>query len=126
MKKKVLCVCVKNTCRSVMMAEFLKKELGDEFIVESAGVCERCTGRPAGEYVIYCMKEKGVDISGHESRHAGDLNLSLYSHIVCADGVELDPMVLFLSGFKGEVITMDDSMPDPRGAGLLVHQARRG
>jgi len=81
--KKVLCVCFGNTCRSPMMQALLQKRLGDEFQVESAGIRQGCAGQTANEHSILCMQERGIDLTKHQSRWVGDLNLTQYSHIIC-------------------------------------------
>jgi protein-tyrosine-phosphatase len=45
--QQVLCVCVGNISRSPMMSELLQRELGDGFVVQSAGLDKNLAGRPA-------------------------------------------------------------------------------
>jgi protein-tyrosine phosphatase len=73
MMEKVLCVCVGNISRSPMMQAVLQQHLGASFLVESAGVHKELAGRPANDRSVACMKERGVDLSGHISRWIGDL-----------------------------------------------------
>lgn len=65
-KQKVLILCTGNSCRSHMAEGILRHVAGDLFDVYSAG------SKPAG-YVhpvgIEVLKEIGIDISGHESKH---------------------------------------------------------
>lgn len=65
-KQKVLILCTGNSCRSHMAEGILRHMAGDLFDVYSAG------SKPAG-YVhpvgIEVLKEIGIDISGHESKH---------------------------------------------------------
>ncbi len=65
----VLILCTGNSCRSHMAEGILRHAAGDLFEVHSAG------SKPAG-YVhpgaIRVMKEIGIDISGHTSKHMGD------------------------------------------------------
>lgn len=69
------------------MQALLQNELGDEFVVESAGVSPKAgTGEPANEHSILCMSERGIDISKHVSRWVHALNMREFSHIVCVDG----------------------------------------
>ena len=68
MMEKVLCVCVGNISRSPMMQALLQQHLGEAFRVESAGVSRELSGRPANHRSVACMKERGVDLSGHVSR----------------------------------------------------------
>jgi len=66
MKPTVLILCTGNSCRSHMAEGILSKTAGDLLDVRSAG------SKPAG-YVhpkaIEVMKEVGIDISGHRSKH---------------------------------------------------------
>jgi len=66
MKPKVLILCTGNSCRSHMAEGILRAEAADLIDVYSAG------SRPAG-YVhpkaIQVLKEIGIDISHHHSKH---------------------------------------------------------
>ncbi|MBL4575465.1 MAG: arsenate reductase ArsC [Opitutaceae bacterium] len=65
-KPKVLIICTGNSCRSHMAEGILQNAAGDLFEVSSAG------SNPAG-YVhpkaIEALKEIGIDISQHTSKH---------------------------------------------------------
>jgi arsenate reductase len=65
-KRKILILCTGNSCRSHMAEGILRNVAGDLFEVFSAGA------KPAG-YVhplaIEALKEIGIDISGHTSKH---------------------------------------------------------
>ncbi len=65
----VLILCTGNSCRSHMAEGFLRAAAGDILDVQSAG------SKPAG-YVhplaIQVMKEVGIDISGHHSKHMNE------------------------------------------------------
>ncbi len=65
-KPKVLILCTGNSCRSHMAEGILRDSAGDLFDVFSAG------SKPSG-YVhplaIEVLREIGIDISGHESKH---------------------------------------------------------
>ncbi|PAW75053.1 MAG: low molecular weight phosphatase family protein [Opitutia bacterium Tous-C5TDCM] len=69
MKPTVLILCTGNSCRSHLAEGLLRAAAGDLFDVQSAG------SKPAG-YVhpmaIGAMKEVGIDISGHRSKHMND------------------------------------------------------
>jgi arsenate reductase (thioredoxin) len=69
MKPHVLILCTGNSCRSHMAEGILRAAAGDLIDVHSAG------SKPAG-YVhpkaIQVMKEIGVDLSSHTSKHMND------------------------------------------------------
>ncbi|PAW91413.1 MAG: low molecular weight phosphatase family protein [Opitutia bacterium Tous-C4FEB] len=69
MKPTVLILCTGNSCRSHLAEGLLRAAAGDLFDVQSAG------SKPAG-YVhpmaVGAMKEVGIDISGHRSKHMND------------------------------------------------------
>ncbi len=66
MKPTVLILCTGNSCRSHLAEGILRAAVGDSLNVQSAG------SKPAG-YVhplaIQVMKEIGIDISVHHSKH---------------------------------------------------------
>ena len=68
--KKVLFVCIENSCRS-QMAEGLSKLYGKEIFLSYSG-----GSRPSGKInpmAIEVMKEIGVDISSQRSKGFNDL-----------------------------------------------------
>ena len=65
-KPTVLILCTGNSCRSHMGEGFLRAAAGELIDVQSAG------SKPAGHVhplAIQVMKEVGIDISGHRSKH---------------------------------------------------------
>jgi arsenate reductase (thioredoxin) len=68
-KPTILVLCTGNSCRSHLGEGLLRAAAGDLFNVVSAG------SKPAG-YVhplaIVAMKEIGIDISGHTSKHMNE------------------------------------------------------
>jgi arsenate reductase len=68
-KPTVLILCTGNSCRSHLAEGLLRAAAGDLFIVASAG------SKPAGyvhPFAIAAMKEIGIDISAHRSKHMND------------------------------------------------------
>jgi arsenate reductase len=96
MKPTILVLCTGNSCRSHLAEGILSAALGDSFVVQSAG------SKPAG-YVhplaIQVMKEIGIDISGHRSKHLDEfLNQPIETVItVCGKADQACPM------FPGQV-----------------------
>lgn len=91
MKPNVLILCTGNSCRSHIAEGILRAAAGDLIEVHSAG------SKPAG-YVhpkaIQVMKEIGIDISGHTSKHMNDfLNQKIDTVItVCGNADQACPM----------------------------------
>lgn len=135
--EKVLCVCVGNISRSPMMQAVLQTQLGDAFVVESAGLTKELAGRPANHRSVACMLEHSIDLSSHKSRFIGDLDLTHYRWIVCvgheeaarvraalgahtahvivangAAGGILDPYELGMEGYRECLALLDRVMPD--------------
>ena len=90
-KPKVLILCTGNSCRSHLAEGILHAAAGDLIDVHSAG------SKPAG-YVhpkaIEVMKEIGIDISDHTSKHMNDfLNQKVTTVItVCGNADQACPM----------------------------------
>lgn len=95
-KPTVLILCTGNSCRSHMAEGFLKAAAGDIFDIQSAG------SKPAG-YVhplaIQVMKEVGIDISTHRSKHLDEFLKQPIETVVtvCGNADQACPM------FPGQV-----------------------
>jgi len=65
---KILVLCTGNSCRSQMAEGFFRHYGGDKIEVKSAGL------EPKGvnPIAIKVMKEVGIDISGHTSKHLNE------------------------------------------------------
>ncbi len=108
-KPLVLILCTGNSCRSHLAEGILRKAAGDLVEVQSAG------SDPSG-YVhpmaIQVMKEIGIDISGHHSKHMNDfLNRNVRTVItVCGNADQACPM------FPGQVNRHHWGFDDPAHA----------
>lgn len=109
MKPSILILCTGNSCRSHMAEGILSAAAGDLVEVHSAG------SKPAG-YVhpkaIQVMKEIGIDISDHESKHMHDfLGQKVDTVItVCGNADQACPM------FPGQVNRHHWGFDDPAHA----------
>ena len=65
-KPTILILCTGNSCRSQLAEGVLRHAAGDRFEVASAG--SKPTGR-VHPLAIAVLKEIGIDISGHRSKH---------------------------------------------------------
>jgi arsenate reductase len=108
-KPKVLILCTGNSCRSHMAEGILHAAAGDLVEVHSAG------SKPAGfvhPKAIQVLKEIGIDISGHTSKHMNDfLDREITTVItVCGDADAACPM------FPGQVNRHHWGFDDPAHA----------
>jgi arsenate reductase len=108
-KSNVLILCTGNSCRSHLAEGILRAAAGDLVEVHSAG------SKPAG-YVhpkaIQVMREIGLDISGHTSKHMNDfLHRKITSVItVCGNADQACPV------FPGQVHRHHWGFADPAHA----------
>jgi len=105
--KKVLFVCVENSCRS-QMADGFAKVLGKGKIESySAG------SRPSGKVnpdAIKIMQETGIDISGAESKGFQDLGVKEFDYVITMGCKDICPIV----PAKRHI---DWQIDDPKGRG---------
>ena len=135
MPKKILFVCTGNTCRSPLAEGLLKKMAQDSLIpleVQSAGLAA-FAGVPATPEAVEAAKEKGVDISAHQSQPLGK-NLVMESDMIVTMTVKhkemivkkmppLEPKVSLLSELAGEGAV---DVEDPVGHPLEVYRQVAG
>jgi arsenate reductase (thioredoxin) len=90
MKKRILILCTGNSARSQMAEGLLRHDAGDRFEVESAGT------RPGHvrPEAIAVMKELGIDISGHRSKHVQEFEHQSFDYVltVCDNAKETCPV----------------------------------
>lgn len=105
----ILILCTGNSCRSHLAEGLLRKFIGDDYRVASAG------SKPAG-YVhplaIRAMAEIGIDISSHHSKHLDEfLSQDVETVItVCGKADQVCPM------FPGQVNRHHFPFDDPAHA----------
>jgi protein-tyrosine-phosphatase len=133
--KKVLFVCTGNTCRSPIAEGLLKKMAQDHQIpldVQSAGFAAFAGVPPASEAVEAC-REKGIDISGHQSQPLSkslvmesDLILTMtgkHKEMIVKKMPALEPKVSLLSEFAG---SRTEDVEDPVGQPLESYRKTLG
>jgi arsenate reductase len=108
-KPTILILCTGNSCRSHLAEGVLRAALGDGFDVQSGG------SKPAG-YVhplaVEVMKEIGIDISGHRSKHMNEFLKGPVETVitVCGNADQACPM------FPGQVNRYHWGFDDPAHA----------
>jgi protein-tyrosine phosphatase len=123
--EKVLCVCLGNISRSPMMQAVLQHLLGTAYQVESAGISKELAGRSANHRSVSCMKERGIDLTGHVSRWIGDLDLARYRWIVCVGRAEADKILALPGADPAQLIIANEDqggIPDPYEFGLAGYR----
>ena len=105
MKKRVLILCTGNSARSQMAEGLLEHDAGDRFEVESAGTKP---GRVRPE-AIAVMKELGIDISGHRSKHVNEFQGQSFDYVltVCDNAKESCPV------FPSDAKRIHNAFEDP-------------
>jgi arsenate reductase (thioredoxin) len=105
MKERVLILCTGNSARSQMAEGLLRHEAGVRFEVQSAGT------RPAQvrPEAITVMKELGIDISGHRSKHVNEFKGQAFDYVltVCDNAKESCPV------FPGQTKRIHKAFEDP-------------
>ena len=104
-KKRVLILCTGNSARSQMAEGLLRHDAGDRFEVESAGT------RPSQvrSEAVAVMRELGIDISGHRSKHVDEFAGQAFDYIltVCDNAKESCPI------FPSGATTIHHNFEDP-------------
>jgi len=114
-KKKILFVCVENSCRSQMaqgLANNFYKEAIDAY---SAG------SRPSGKInpdAIEVMKEIGIDISKQGSKGFGDLPVKDFDYVITLGCKDVCP-------FFPAKASREWTIPDPKGKDIEFFRKTR-
>jgi len=105
MKKSVLILCTGNSARSQMAEGLLAHDAADRFAVESAGTKPGHV-RPEA---IAVMKELGIDISSHRSKHVDEFQGQHFDYVltVCDNAKGSCPF------FPGESKRLHKAFDDP-------------
>jgi arsenate reductase len=105
---KILFICQHNSGRSQIAEAYLKKLVGEDFFVESAGLAPAEGINPL---VVEVMQEEGIDLSGKKPQSVFDLFKAgkIYDHVitVCHDSESQCPI------FPGITKRWHLPFPDP-------------
>ena len=115
-KKRVLILCTGNSARSQMAEGLLRHDAGKQFEIESAGTKPGVV-RPEA---IAAMRELGIDISGHRSKHVNEFEGQQFDYVitVCDNANESCPI------FPGAVKRLHHSFEDPPPASVGSDEER--
>ena len=104
-KKRVLILCTGNSARSQMAEGLLRHLAGDRFQVESAGTKPGSVRAEA----IAVMREIGIDISGHRSKHVDEFRNEVFDCVltVCDHAAQNCPV------YAGHANRIHHSFEDP-------------
>jgi arsenate reductase len=105
MKERVLILCTGNSARSQMAEGLLSHGAADRFEVESAGTKPGYVRAEA----ITVMKEFGIDISAHRSKHVDEFKGQTFDYVltVCDNANESCPV------FPGRAKRIHKAFQDP-------------
>ena len=131
--KNVLFVCTGNTCRSPM-AEALFRDLVREradYQVSSAGVAA-APGMPASKHTAALLRERGLDLSGFQSRMLDQQTLERATHVFAMSSHHMAAIVdefpaqadkvYLVSEFAAEDALRGRSVSDPFGQGRSAYE----
>lgn len=107
-KKKILVLCMGNSCRSQLAEGYLRYFAGEQAEIYSAGIETHGVNPKA----IQVMAEDGIDISAHTSNHVDEYAGIDFDAVitVCDNANEACPF------FPGKVERFHRNFPDPAKA----------
>ena len=112
MKTRILFLCTGNSCRSQMAEGWAKHLKGDAIEAYSAGV------EPHGinARAVAVMKEAGVDLSSHRSKHVDELKDVPLDYVVTVCGHANETCPMFPGKTKVVHVGIDDPPQLAKGA----------
>jgi len=135
--RKIVFVCTGNTCRSPMAEGLFKRRLADRlgcgidelpgrgFIIGSAGIAAYGSD-PATAEAITALRDHGVDLSAHRSRHASADLIAKADDVIVMTRSHLASLVNnfpVLNGALRMLCGTDGDLDDPIGGGPKVYRA---
>ncbi len=104
-KKKVLFLCIGNSCRSQMAEGWARQLKADSIEAYSAGI----ETHGLNPHAVKVMAESGVDITGQKSQHVDELQHVAFDYVVtvCDNAAESCPL------FPGDAKVIHHAFDDP-------------
>ena len=124
--KHYLFICTGNTCRSPMAEGIFRhaaQKKGLPIEVQSAGMGE--DNQSAADNAILAMKEIGIDISMHRSRHLTPAMVRWADFILCMTRSHKDILVTMLGVPEEKVSVLGNGVPDPYGGDIDIYRQTR-
>jgi arsenate reductase len=103
-KERVLILCTGNSARSQMAEGLLRHDAGERFDVESAGTKPGMV-RPEA---IAAMKELGIDIGAHRSKHVDEFDGQRFDYVITVCGNAKESCPMFFGTAKRRHHSFDD------------------
>lgn len=132
--KKILFVCTANICRSPMAEVILKEKLRNsgntDISISSAGLMDMKGGRARDE-AIEIIRNIGVDISHHRSRHLTDDMVKEADMVIVMEASHRDKILgkypessnkVFLLSRFGNEKGIERDVADPYGASVFYYR----
>ena len=127
--KRVLFVCTGNTCRSPLAEALFRDLVKDrpDYAVRSAGV-GAFSGQPASRHSVTLARERGFDLSGHQSRAVTPDLVDEATHVFALSRSHLAALLMdfpeagdkfyLLSEFAADDTLRGRDVSDPFGGGI--------
>lgn len=110
----ILFICYLNAIRSPMAEGLMKQIAGDNVYVQSCGLSKG----PLDSLMVAIMKEKNIDMSGHEAQSLQDLQDSSFDVIIA---FTYDAGEAAKAAFEGQDVLIETwPTPDPTSGHLDV------
>lgn len=103
-KIKILFLCTGNSCRSQMAEGWARMLKGDSIEAHSAGIEPHGMNRLA----VRAMREAGVDLSAHRSKHVDALKLVQFDYVVTVCDHAHESCPVFSGNAKAVHVGFDD------------------
>ena len=116
--KNILVICTGNICRSPMAEYLLRRELGPDYEVQSAGLCAVVDGS-ADPLAWKTAAAHGVSLHGHKARQLNQDMLKWADLVLTMERGQTEAVLRRYPWLDGEVFrygeSVDVDIPDPYG-----------